>query len=105
MDNTKFRSPNHFERYTQFYLEAPIIQERFMDLVYFKDTFTPSCFQDRGLDKLLSDLPGVCEPLIREFYANAILREDEINYWIRGHEFNIDINDIECWGLRTGVGV
>ena len=95
MDNTKFRSTNHFERYTQFYLKAPIIQERFMDLVYFKDTFTPSCFQDRGLDKLLSDLPGIFEPLIRELYANAILREDEINCWIRRHEFNIDLDDID----------
>ena len=25
MDNTRFRSPQHFERYTQFYLKAPII--------------------------------------------------------------------------------
>ena len=82
MDNSKFRSPQHFERYTQFYLKAPIIQERFVDLVDLKDTFIPSCLHDTGWDKLLSDLPRVCEPLIREFYANAILREDEINCWI-----------------------
>ena len=44
---------------------------------------------------LLSDLLGVCEPLIREFYANAVLREDEINCWIRGHEFTIDLDDID----------
>ena len=50
-----------------------------MDLVYLKDTFIPSCFLDRGWDNLLADLPGVCDPLIREFYANAVLREDEIN--------------------------
>ena len=66
-----------------------------MDLVDLKDTFIPSCFQDRGWNKLLSDLPRVCEPLIREFYANAVLREDEINCWIRGHEFNIDLDDID----------
>ena len=95
MDNTKFRSTNHFERYTQFYLKAPLIQERFVNLVDLKDTFIPSCFQDRGQDKLLSDLPRVCEPLIREFYANVVLREDEINCWIRGHEFNIDLDDID----------
>ena len=65
MDNTKFRSTNHFERYNRFYLKASIIQERFVDLVDLKDSFIPSCFQDRGWDKLLSDLPGVCEPLIR----------------------------------------
>ena len=64
-----------------------------MDLVDLKDTFIPNCFQDRGWDKLLRDLSGVCEALIREFYAN-VLREDEINYWIRGHEFDIDVEDI-----------
>ena len=95
MDNTTFRSSQHFERYTQFYLKAPIIQERFVDLVDFRDTFIPSCLQDRGWNKLLSDLPGVCEPLIREFYANAVLREDEINCWIRGHDFTIDLDNID----------
>ena len=95
MDNTWFHSTKHFERYNQFYEKAPIIQERFVDLVDLKDYFIPGCFQDRGWDKLLCDLPGVCEPLICEFYANAILREDEINYWIRAHAFNIDLEDID----------
>ena len=95
MGNTKFRSLQHFKRYTQFYIKETIIQERFVDLVDLKDTFIPSCFEGRGWDKLLSDLPGVCEPLIREFYANARLREYEINFWIRGHEFTIDVDDID----------
>ena len=95
MDNTRFRSIQHFERYNQFFEKAPIIEERFVDLVDLKDYFIPSCFQDRGWDKLLGDLPGVCEPLILEFYANAILREDEIDCWIRGHEFTIDLEDID----------
>ena len=101
MDNTKFRSLHYFERYTQFYIKATIIQERFVDLVDLKDTFIPNCFEGRGWDKLLSDLPGVCECLIREFYANARLREDEIDCWIRGHEFTIDAGDIdEVLGLK-----
>ena len=95
MDNTQFRSTKHFERYTQFNQKAPIIQERFVDLVDLKDYFIPGCFQDRGWDKLLGDLPGVCEPLIREFYTNAVLSEDEINCWIRGHEFNIHLENID----------
>ena len=65
MDNTKFKSPHHFERYKDFYLKAPFIQERFINLVDLKDTFIPSYFKGRGYDKLLSDLPGVCDPLIR----------------------------------------
>ena len=38
MDNTKFKSLQHLERYTQFYIKATIIQERFVDLVDLKDT-------------------------------------------------------------------
>ena len=69
-----------------------------MDL---KDTFIPNCFEGRGWDKLLSDLLAVCEPLIREFYANATIREDELNCWIRGHEFTLDAHDIdEVLGLE-----
>ena len=44
---------------------------------------------------MLSDLPGMCEPLIRGFYANARLREHAINCWIRGHKFTIDVDDID----------
>ena len=95
MDNTKFRSTQHFERNDQFSKKAPIIQERFVDLVDLKDYFIPNFFQNKGQDKLLGDLPRVYEPLIRELYANAILREDEINCWIRGHEFTIDLEDID----------
>ena len=66
-----------------------------MDLADLKDCFIPGCFQDRGWDKLVGDLPWVCEPLIWEFYANVVLREDDINCWIKGHEFNIDLEDID----------
>ena len=55
MDNTRFRSTKHFEKYNQFFAKAPIIQEKFVDLVGLKDYFIPGCFQDRGWDKLLGD--------------------------------------------------
>ena len=49
----------------------------------------------------MSDLPTVCEPLIREFYANAVIREDELSCWIRRKEFTINANDIdEVLGLE-----
>ena len=44
MDNTWFRSTQHFEKYNQFFKKAPIIQERFVDLVDLKDYFIPGCF-------------------------------------------------------------
>ena len=66
-----------------------------MDLVDLKESFIPSCFEGRGREKLLGDLPGVCEPLIREFYANAILRNDYLDCWVRGLEFTLDVGDID----------
>ena len=66
-----------------------------------KDTFIPDYFEGRRWDKLLRNLPAVCEPLIREFYANATIRKDELNCWIRGHEFTLDSHDIdEVLGLE-----
>ena len=101
MDHNLFRSVQHFERYRDSFLKGTIIQERFVYLGDLKDTFIPDCFEGRGWDKLLSDLPIVCEPLIREFYANAFIREDELNCWIRGHEFTLDAHDIdEVLGLE-----
>ena len=95
MDETRFRFTQHFERYNQYFVKAPIIQERFVDLVDLKDYFIPNYFAERGWEKLLSDLLGVCEPLIWEFYANVILREDYLDCWVRGHEFNIEVEDID----------
>ena len=49
----------------------------------------------------MSDLPAVCEPLIREFYANVVIREDELSCWVRRKEFIIDAYDIdEVLGLE-----
>ena len=101
MDHNLFRSVQHFERYRDSFLKGTIIQERFVDLRDLKDTFIPDSFEGRGWDKLLSDPPAVCESLIREFYANTVIREDELNCWIRGHEFTLDAHDIdEVLGLE-----
>ena len=66
-----------------------------MDLVDLKDIFIPTCFKGRGWEKLLSGLLGVCEPLIGEFYSNVNIREDELDCWVRGHEFTLDAHDID----------
>ena len=50
---------------------------------------------------MLSGLPGVCEPLIRKFYSNVRIKEDELDCWVRGHEFTLDAHDIdEVLGLE-----
>ena len=95
MDNNLFRFVQHFERYRDSFMRGTIIQERFVDLGNLKDTFIPGCFESRGWDKLLSDLPAVCELLIREFYANAVIKEDELSCRVRRKEFTIDAHDID----------
>ena len=95
MDATLFRSTQHFEQYNQHFVKAPIIQKRFVDLVDLKDYFIPSCFEERGWEKLLGDLTEVCEPLIREFYANAIIKNDYNDCWVKGNEFTVEVGDID----------
>ena len=67
MDHNLFRSVQHFERYKDSFLKGTIILERFIDLVDLKDIFIPNYFEGKGWDKLLSDLPAVCEPLVAKF--------------------------------------
>ena len=95
MDYDLFRSVPHFERYKDSLMKGTIIQERFVDLVDLKDTFVPTYFEGRGWEKLLSGLPGVREPLIREIYSNVKIREDELDCWVRGHECTLDAHDID----------
>ena len=87
--------PLPYERYSHYFEKAPIIQERFVNLADLKDSFIPNCFEGRGCEKLPSDLRGVCKPLIREFYANATLKEDYIECWVRGRAFTLDMGDID----------
>ena len=94
MDNSLFRSPQHYEQYSRHFEKTPIIQERFVNFVDLKDSFVPSYFKGRGWEKLLGDLPLVCESLIREFYANATLKEGFVECWVRGHAFTLDVGDI-----------
>ena len=37
----------------------------------------------------------MCEPLIRQFYSNAVIREDELSCWVKGTEFTLDAQDID----------
>ena len=95
IDHNLFRFVHHFERYRDSFIRGTIIQERFVNLGNLKDTFIPGCFEGKGWDTLLRDLPIVCELLIREFYANTVIREEELSCWVRRKEFTIDAHDID----------
>ena len=62
------------------YKRAPIILERTMDLDSLKSTFIPDVFKERIWTKLLHLRGDVFEILIREFFVNAIVEGDHINY-------------------------
>ena len=66
-----------------------------MDLVDLKESFIPRCFVERVWEKLLVDLPGVCEPLIREFYTSTTVQEDVIDCSVKGREFTTKVEDID----------
>ena len=67
-----------------------------MNFADLKDSFIPSCFEGQGWDKLLGELLGACEPLTIDFYANASLKEDHIECWVRGRAFTLDVEDIDA---------
>ena len=71
------------------YKQAPIILERSMDLESLKDTFIPKVFKERTRTKLLNLMGDVFEDIVWEFFANAIVEGDHINYWLRGREFSV----------------
>ena len=66
-----------------------------MDLVDLKDYLILRCFAEKGWEKLLGDLLEVCEPPIREFYANAIFRNNYIDCWVKGNEFTLEVENID----------
>ena len=67
-----------------------------MHLVDLKDSFILRYFEGRDWDKLLGEFLRICEPLIREFYANASLKEEHIQCWVRGPSFTLDTEDIDA---------
>ena len=95
-DDSLFRSLQHFERYVLQFKTAPIIQERQVYLNDLKDSFIPSCFEGQAWDKLLGEVLRICDPLIKEFYANASLKEEHIECWVKGHEFTLYIEGIDA---------
>ena len=91
-----WKRPSFFPPNTLSYTTSTLRRLQYnVDLVDLMGYFILSCFEERGWEKLLGDLPRVCEPLIRKFYANAILINDYINCWVRGNEFTLEVGDID----------
>ena len=81
--------------YNDHYKKAPIILERTVDLESLEGTFILDVFKKRTWRKLLMPMGNVYEDVIQEFYVNAFVEGDHINYWLKGREFSITRDSIQ----------
>ena len=82
-------------KYNDCYKRATIIMERVVKLETLEDTFIPEVFKERTWTKLLNLVGVVYSEIIREFFSNATVEGDHINYWVRHKEFVITKDSIQ----------
>ena len=63
--------------------------EKVVQMESLKDTFILKVFKDRTCTKLLNPSGVVYLGIIKEFFSNANVEENHINYWVRHKEFVI----------------
>ena len=66
--------------YNDFYKKAPIIMERVVNIQTLEDTFILEVLKERTWTKLLNSSGNVLSEIIREFFANALVEREHINY-------------------------
>ena len=81
--------------YNDCYKRAMIIMERVVRMESLENTSIPEVFKERTQTKLLNPSGNVCAKLIREFFANATVEGDHINYWVQQKEFIITRDSIQ----------
>ena len=82
-----FKSIEADLKYNDYYKRATIIMERVVKLDTLEDTCIPTVFRERTWKKLLNLVGVVYSEIIREFFSNASVERDNINYWVRHKEF------------------
>ena len=92
-DNFKFAEVDM--KYNDCYKRATIIMERVVQLETLKDTFIPEVFKERTWTKLLNLVGVVYSEIIREFFSNATVEGDHIDFWVRHKEFVITKDSIQ----------
>ena len=66
-----------------------MLVERAVDQPSPIDTNIPIWFATKDWNFLLLNLEDAYENLVKEFYANAIVEEEEIKCWVRGKRFSV----------------
>ena len=92
-DNFKFVEADM--AYNNCYKRAMIIMERVVKLETLEDTCIPEVFKERMWTKLLNPSGVVYSEIVKEFFSNASVERDHINYWVRHKEFVITRESIQ----------
>ena len=94
-EEDRFRNRDAFKAFSEYYKDAVIIVERKVNLPSLKSTFILDVFRDRTWAPLLIGSVDVHHVLVREFFSNAVVEGDHVNYWVRGKEFTISAMSIQ----------
>ena len=82
-DSDNFKSIEADLKYNDCYNRATRIMERVVKLDTLEDTCTPAVFKERTWTKLLNPSRVVYLEIIKEFFSNASVEGDHIDYWVR----------------------
>ena len=82
-DSENFRTIKANMAYNGYYKRATIIMERVVRMETLENTSILEVFKERTRKKLLNPSENVYTELIREFFANATMEGDHINFWVR----------------------
>ena len=94
-DSDHFKSAEADMKYNDCYKDKTIIMERVMQLESLEGTFIPEVFKERTWTKLLNLVGVVYSEIIKEFFSNAVVNGDRIEYWVRHKEFVITRESIQ----------
>ena len=88
-DPNKFRTYAAFQTREKYFRDAKLLLERALDQSSLSNIDIPKWFATKDWNYLLSTLDDTYENLVKEFYANAIVEEDELKCWVRGKTFSM----------------
>ena len=88
-DPDMFRSYAAFQTYRNYFQDAPLLVKRVVDQSSLCDTNIPIWFAIKDWNFLLSTLEDAYENMVKEFYANAIVNEEEIKCRVREKSFSV----------------
>ena len=79
-DFDHFKSAEADMKYNDCYKDKTIIMERVVQMESLEEAFIPEVFKDRTWTKLLNPSGVVYSEIFKEFFSNANVEENHINY-------------------------